>query len=172
VKVFWKEPARLLQIEAESAADLNALGSLLLSGPIKNAQWLKCPEDELPFACERGDGITSFMGGCAKVVGCVWDVACHLQQESEAQAGSQAISALRQMLGLGLGDPADDLATWATHFTGYVQAHKQLAARLEHLDAVLQALGVEVVNQKTMIHALMRTHSDTSLVVETCIVKE
>lgn len=104
MKVFWKDPSRLLQMEAESADDLNTLAGLLHGGPIKNAEWLKCPEDELEFACRRSDGITTFMGGCAKVVGCVWDVASHIQHESEAQAGSQAIRALRQMLGLGLGE--------------------------------------------------------------------
>jgi len=99
-------------------------------------------------------------------------VARHIQQESEAQAGSQAISALRQMLGLDLGDPADDLAAWATHFAGYVQAHKQLATSLEHLNAVLQTLGLEVVNQKTMFNTLMRAHDGAPVVVEAPIVKE
>ncbi len=170
MKVFWKDPKRMLQIEAESAADLNTLASLLVGGPIKNAEWLKCPEDEMPFPCDLGDGITGFMGGCGKVAGCVWDVASHMQQESEAQAGSQAISALRQMLGLGLSDPTDDLSTWATHFTGYVQAHKQIAASLEHLNAVLQTLGLEVVNQKTMLNTLMCAHGGAPVVVETPIV--
>ena len=74
MKVFWKEPQRVLQMEAESAAELNVIGELLHGGPLAGATWLRVPEDQLPFSRQPGDGITSLIGGTAVVTGLLWDV--------------------------------------------------------------------------------------------------
>lgn len=67
MKVFWKSPGQL-HMEAESAAELEVIASLVHGGPLAGATWLRVPEDQLPFPRER-EGITTLIGVPCVVVG-------------------------------------------------------------------------------------------------------
>lgn len=178
MKVFWKDPHKLLQIEAECANDLELLCDLLhgqaesgFNAPLRGATWVKCPTDELPFACGDNDGITTVVGVKSKVIGCVWDVQQHAQQGLAAQSACETFSALQKMVRLGLGEHTNDLVARLGRIESQLQPQEQLAPVLKHLQSMLGVLVVEVGQQKAVINALMRTHGD-SPVDETPIVKE
>jgi hypothetical protein len=74
MKVFWKEPQRVLQMEAENAVELVVIAELLHGGLLAGATWLRVREEALSFSREPGEGITSLTGGPHVVVGLLWDV--------------------------------------------------------------------------------------------------
>lgn len=100
MKVFWKEPQRLLQMEAESAAELRVVSDLLHGGPLAGAEWIKVPEDQLPFAREPLDGITTLIGRPCVVIGLVWDVDPVMKRNQVLQAHQATGQAVHHLLGL------------------------------------------------------------------------
>lgn len=101
MKVFWKEPQRLLQLEAESSAELGVIEGLVRDGPMAGAQYLSVPEKELPFDRHPQDGMVSLVGGARVVVGCVWDVGALMHQKqvlNTQQALGQAVYEMLRLL--------------------------------------------------------------------------
>lgn len=173
MKVFWETPQKTLQLEAESADDLNLISDLLIDSTLKTAIQLRLPEAEVPFECSPQDGMTYVTTKPpTKVVGMVIDVDPNSPQELRAKASSQALSALRQVFRLGLGDSADDLVARLARFEGNLQPQEQLTAALKHLQSMLEALSLVVSKQEAVINALVRAHSDAPVRVEGGIVAQ
>lgn len=100
MKVFWKEPQRLLQMEAESAGELNVIGDLLHGGPLAGATWLCLPEADVGFVRARGDGIVSLIGGARVVTGLLWDAGAAVKQREALNAYQALGQAIDQFLRL------------------------------------------------------------------------
>lgn len=86
----------------------------------------------------------------------------------EAYAGRQAISALRQLFCLGLGESAGDGHISAD--AANPQAQEQLAASLEKLQLVVQTLGEVVSQQGAVLQKMQCAHGAS--VGETAIVAQ
>lgn len=114
MKVFWKEPQRVLQMEAESAAELVVIGQLLHGGPLAGSEWLRVPEDQLPFTRQPGDGITSLVGGARVVVGLLWDVDAASQRRRVLDAQQATGQAVHQLLRILAREVQIDLTQAAT----------------------------------------------------------
>ena len=93
------------------------------------------------------------------------------EQALRDQSGSKALSALREVLRLGLGEQTNDLVTRLIRLESNLQPQEQLATTLEQLHTMLQALRVVVVKQETVINKLVRTHGNPP-VEKTAIVAE
>jgi len=97
VQVFWKEPGRLLQIEAQSADELNLIGELA-HGYLPGSTWLRVPVADVPFACSDRDGITTLMGTPCKVIGLLWDLDPSSERNTQLQAAQTLGKAVYQLL--------------------------------------------------------------------------
>lgn len=75
----------------------------------------------------------------------------------EAQAGREALCALRKVISLGLGEPAGHRHVGAN--AANPQPQKELAASLEKLDLMLKALGEVVYQQGAVLKEMNRAHS-------------
>lgn len=75
----------------------------------------------------------------------------------EAQAGREALCALRKVISLGLGEPAGHRHVGAN--AANPQPQKELAASLEKLDLMLKALGEVVCQQGAVLKEMNRAHS-------------
>ena len=75
----------------------------------------------------------------------------------EAQAGREALRALRKVISLGLGEPAGHRHVGAN--AANPQPQKELAASLEKLDLMLKALGEVVCQQGAVLKEMNRAHS-------------
>ena len=75
----------------------------------------------------------------------------------EAQAGREALCALRKVISLGLGEPAGHRHVGAN--AANPQPHKELAASLEKLDLMLKALGEVICQQGAVLKEMNRAHS-------------
>ena len=75
----------------------------------------------------------------------------------EAQAGREALCALRKVISLGLGEPAGHRHVGAN--AANPQPQKELAASLEKLDLMLKALGEVICQQGAVLKELNRAHS-------------
>ena len=87
-----------------------------------------------------------------------------------AQAGRQALSALGQLVSLGLREAADHGHVGTAPANPETQ--EQLAASLIQLQAMVEALRDVVSQQKIVINEMQRAHVDALYVVETAFVKE
>ncbi|MCF8156420.1 MAG: hypothetical protein K9K35_10480 [Rhodoferax sp.] len=103
--------------------------------------------------------------------GAVLAVSCASAPALRDDAGRQALRSLRNLIRLGLGDAADDLAARLPNGYSDVHPQEQLATGFVELKTMLETLIAVVVEQKPMFEEMKRTHS-SPLVVETCIVKE
>lgn len=79
------------------------------------------------------------------------------QAALEAQAGREALCALRKVISLGLGEPAGHRHVGAN--AANPQPQKELAASLEKLDLMLKALGEVVCQQGAVLKEMNRAHS-------------
>lgn len=79
------------------------------------------------------------------------------QAALEAQAGREALCALRKVISLGLGEPAGHRHVGAN--AANPQPQKELAASLEKLDLMLKALGEVVYQQGAVLKEMNRAHS-------------
>lgn len=78
----------------------------------------------------------------------------------EAQAGREALRALRKVISLGLGEPAGHRHVGANAANAAnPQPQKELAASLEKLDLMLKALGEVVYQQGAVLKEMNRAHS-------------
>jgi hypothetical protein len=114
MKVFWKVPQQQLQMEAESAAELNVIRDLVHGGPMAGAHYLLVQEEELGFVRGHDDGIVSLINGPRIVAGLVWDAGAAKRQRevlNAQQALGQAIYKLFSLLPV---EPKVDLAQSAT----------------------------------------------------------
>ena len=75
----------------------------------------------------------------------------------EAQAGREALCALRKVISLGLGEPAGHRHVGAN--AANPQPQKELAASLEKLDLMLKALGEVICQQGAVLKEMNRAHS-------------
>ena len=75
----------------------------------------------------------------------------------EAQAGREALCALRKVINLGLGEPAGHRHVGAN--AANPQAQEQLTAHLEKLEFMLQALGEVISQQGAVLKEMNRAHS-------------
>ena len=75
----------------------------------------------------------------------------------EAQAGREALCALRKVISLGLGEPAGHRHVGAN--AANPQAQEQLTAHLEKLEFMLQALGEVISQQGAVLKEMNRAHS-------------
>ena len=100
MKVFWKQPQQLLQMEAESAAELNVIRDLLHGSPLAGATWLCLPEADLGFVRARGDGIINLIGGARVVTGLLWDAGAAVKQREALNAHQALGEAIHQVLRL------------------------------------------------------------------------
>ena len=75
----------------------------------------------------------------------------------EAQAGREALCALRKVISLGLGEPAGHRHVGAN--AANPQAQEQLTAHLEKLEFMLQALGEVICQQGAVLKEMNRAHS-------------
>lgn len=91
------------------------------------------------------------------------------QEALRAKAGRQALSALGELLRLGLGEAAQHRHVGAT--AADPQAYEQRAAVAVELQAVLQTLCGEVVQQETVPKEMVRAHG-VSPKVETATVAQ
>lgn len=79
------------------------------------------------------------------------------QAALEAQAGREALCALRKVISLGLGEPAGHRHVGAN--AANPQPQKELAASLEKLDLMLKALGEVICQQGAVLKEMNRAHS-------------
>lgn len=75
----------------------------------------------------------------------------------EAQAGREALCALRKVISLGLGEPAGHRHVGAN--AANPQPQKELAASLEKLELMLKALGEVICQQGAVLKEMNRAHS-------------
>lgn len=75
----------------------------------------------------------------------------------EAQAGREALCALRKVINLGLGEPAGHRHVGAN--AANPQPQKELAASLEKIEFMLQALGEVISQQGAVLKEMNRAHS-------------
>lgn len=158
MQVQWKTPGKLLQLVAESAADLNVIGDLLIDSTLSASPWIEVPEAELPFGCSPTDGIRRVTTDpCSRVIGMVIDVDSSGARALRAKAGSQALSAIGDLVRLGFRQAAQDGHISAN--TTDPQTQEALAAGLVELKLMLQTVGEMVVKQEAAIKEVRRAHS-------------
>jgi hypothetical protein len=100
VKVLWQTPHKTLQLEAESADELNLIGELAHASTLRTATWLRVPETEVCFPHAAHDGITTLIHGAKKVIGLLVDVDPESPRNSHLQALQATGQAVNQLLSL------------------------------------------------------------------------